>query len=707
MENRSLMRSALLCAAAFGTAPVAAQTMENSEDQPPKAKSWTSSNTIIVTARREAYAIDVASVTRTSVPLMEVPQSIQVLTDTLIKEQELNTLDEALRNISGVIPSLSSELVLANPIVRGFEAQLFTDGLIGYADTAVADPASLIAVERIEVAKGANSALFGGGTGAPVGGLINIVSKTAEPGTKFSVRGRAGSFDTLQIGGDANIQLDDNLSVRLIAEYQDAGDAINVVDIERFYLNGSVRAVLPTDTEIIARFTHSRIEQLEYVGLPASVVDISGVDPFRFSGATDAPPTIVENLSADFSLSQPINDSLTFDFRARRYENDYQEFATTILTSLFPGTGSEFPIISAQLPASVDEWTLDASFTAVFDTGAINHTLLIGGQYDATNYAAASGFNLVPLGVLDFADPNSDLDFGAIPALTNFVNNEYRTTAFYAQDQLSLFDRLHILASIRYSELTLRELLGGNGNRETYREWDPRIGATFDIVDGLAVFAGYAEGSRLSVFFNNPDDVPKPERARNYEAGVKLGLGDIGLSGTLAWFDSKRTNVPTPDPVTFFSSIQTGEQRSEGVELDLIWEPNSNWSLLATYAYIHARVTFDTIIPIGDALPRVPKHAGRFAARYRFTEGVLEGLAVGVGLTAASRAELTLPNSMRSDSYIVFDAQASYVIGPARIGLRIDNILDEQYFMPYQYLAQSVVRPGNPRSAFVTLGFDF
>ncbi|WP_229956413.1 TonB-dependent siderophore receptor [Parasphingorhabdus litoris] len=701
------MRSAPICAAALLSSPLAAQTDPESQNSSAPDQSWTPSNTIVVTGIRQNYAIDVASVTRTPVPLVNVPQSIQVLTDTLIKEQELNTLDEALRNVSGIIPSLSSELVLANPIVRGFEAELFTDGLIGYADTAVADPASLIAVERIEVAKGATSALFGGGTGAPVGGLINIVSKTAEPGTKFSIRGRAGSFDTWQLGGDANLQLDDNLSVRLIAEYQDAEDAIDAVEIERFYVNASVRALLPTDTEIIARFTHSRVEQLEYAGLPASVVDLPGVDPFRFSGATNAPPTVVENLSADFSLSQPLGDNLTFDFRARRYENDFREFATTILTSFFPGTGSEFPIISAQLPAKVDEWTLDSSITAIFDTGPINHTLLVGAQYDATDYEAATGFNLVPLGILDFADPDSDLDFGPIPPLDTFVANDYRTTAFYVQDQISIFDRLHILASVRYSELTLRENLGGNGNRETYKEWDPRIGATLDIVDGLAVFAGYAEGSRLAIFFNNPDIAPKPERARNFEAGIKLGLAELGLSGTLAWFDSKRTNVPTPDPNTFFSSIQTGEQRSEGIELDLIWEPNSNWSFLATYAYTDARVTFDTVIPSGDELPRVPDHAGRFAARYRFIGGTLDGLAIGAGLTAASSAELTLPNSVRSDSYIVFDAQASYDLGPARLGLRIDNIFDEQYFLPYQYLAQSVVRPGNPRSAYLTLNFDF
>lgn len=112
-------------------------------------------------------------------PLNEVSQSIQVLTEQLIEDQELVTLDEALRDVSGVVPSLPSELVLANPVVRGFEAEIFTDGLIGYGDTAVINPGSRWNVERIEVAKGPTSTLFGGGTGSPVGGLIDLVSKTA------------------------------------------------------------------------------------------------------------------------------------------------------------------------------------------------------------------------------------------------------------------------------------------------------------------------------------------------------------------------------------------------------------------------------------------------------------------------------------------------------------------------------------------------
>jgi iron complex outermembrane receptor protein len=117
--------------------------------------------------------------------------------------------------------------------------------------------------------------------------------------------------------------------------------------------------------------------------------------------------------------------------------------------------------------------------------------------------------------------------------------------------------------------------------------------------------------------------------------------------------------------------------------------------------------TRDNAFPIGDGLPRVPGHSGRIAIRYRFLDGGMRGLGVGASVSAASGAELTLPNSYRSDSYVIFDAQASYETGPYRIALSVQNLADDRYFLPYQYLGQAVVRPGAPRSAYLTIGLRF
>jgi len=356
------------------------------------------------------------------------------------------------------------------------------------------------------------------------------------------------------------------------------------------------------------------------------------------------------------------------------------------------------------LPASIDEWTVDGSLTAEFTTGAIEHVVLGGVQWDRADYDAAIGFDLFNVKAFDYADPASDFDFFPVPALSGFNTNRYETLAAYVQDQLTIADRLHVLASLRYSRLGLTEFVGGT-NDEVYHEWDPRVGLTFDVNDGVSLFAGYATGSRLSIFFNGTTS-PVPERSESWEGGVKFALGDTGLSGTIAAFRLDRTNVPTPDPGTFFTSIQTGAQRSEGIEADFIYEPTPAFSLLASYGYSDARVTADTVIPVGSRLPRVPDHRGRIAARYRFLDGGMKGLELGAGLTAASDSVIALPNGAEVDGYVVADAQASYTIDGMRVGLRIDNLFGADYFVPYQYFAQDVVRPGNPRSAFVTLGFS-
>lgn len=695
------LRTLLLTGAALAAAsPALAQ-------DPSARPAWTVEEVIVTGAREDGYTASNAATLRLPVTLRETPQAIQVLTSTLIEEQQLTTLADAARNISGVIPALPSEAVLANPIVRGFESEVFLDGLIAYGDTAVADPSSLSGVERIEVAKGPTSTLFGGGAGAPVGGLINLVSKTPEAERATSLGLRVGSFNTLQASFDANLPVSDRAGLRLTGEVTDSEDAIDRVTVDRVVLTPSFRIDLG-DTRLTLLGAYNRTEQLEYAGLPAAVIGLPGVDPYRFSGATDAPRTEVENRVLTAVLERDFSDSVSGTLQVRRYESEFNEYASFPFLAFFPPTGTQYTIIKGWLPVEIAEWTVDASLTARFTTGPVRHVLLAGAQYDATDYDGAAAFDFSPIGVIDYADPSSDLNFGAPLTIApggTFVN-EYRTQAIYVQDQMSVGERLHVLAGLRWSRLDLTELQGGV-NDVTEDQLDPRLGVTYDLTDAVSVYAGWATGSRLSLFFNGAGTPPKPETSESAELGLKFADAARGLSGTLAWFSQVRENVPTPDPTTPFSSNQTGEQEAEGVELDLIWEPNPQWSVLVTYAYTDAKVSADTnAAQVGDRLPRVPEHAGRVAARYRFT-GALDGLGVGAGLTAASAAEITLPNSARGDSYVVADAQASYDFGAWRIGLSIENLFDESYVIPYQYLAQPVVRPGTPRSAWLSLGYRF
>jgi iron complex outermembrane recepter protein len=688
---------ASVSALAVLAAPAFAQVKE--ADQP---AGWTPD--IVVTGTRDDYRAINADVLRTPVPIQETPQSIQLLTRRLLEDQQVVTLSEALTNVSGVVASLPSEMLLANPIIRGFEAEIFTDGLIGYADTAVSDPGSLWHVERIEVAKGPTSTLYGGGTGAPVGGLINQVTRSANGTSGFAAQLRGGSYSSYAIAGDGRVALSDTLSARVVAEYVDADDYIDTVTQSRFIIVPSLRFAPGEATSITAKLNYSRVAQLEYAGLPAFLVDNAAVKRNRFTGATDAPRSEIENLSIDVDARHKISDSLTANVRVRRYTNDFTEYATSPFLALFRCSGTVCPVLNGILPASVREWTGDASLTATVNTGPVRHVILAGVQHDATNYRAATGFDFFNLFPFDYANPAADFRYSE-PAIGQRVTNRYRTTAAYLQNQMTIAYHVHLLASIRYSRLSIKEIEGGQGNDEVYNELDPRIGVSVDVAEGINLFAGYATGSRLSLFFNDTNVLP--ERSESMEAGLKFALTDIGLTGNIAAFSIERSNVPTPNPNRLGKSIQTGKQKSEGVEVDFIYEPSRAISLLATYAYTDARVTEDTLIPPGAQLPRAPAHRGRIAARYRWLDGALAGLELGGGMTASSGAYMTLPNVARTDGYVIFDAQASFDFGPAKLGLRLDNLLNKKYVLPYQYFAQDVVRPGNPRSALITLSTDF
>lgn len=270
------------------------------------------------------------------------------------------------------------------------------------------------------------------------------------------------------------------------------------------------------------------------------------------------------------------------------------------------------------------------------------------------------------------------------------------------QDEAT-YGRLHLTGGLRYTALKFREVSNiGVANDDTYHRVSPRIGATFDVAPGVALFAGYTTAFRAAFGFVGMT-APRPETSRNVEAGLKLALPKAGLSGTISVFEQVRNNVPTADANNIGFNIQTGRQRAGGVEADIVWEPTPAFSLLATYAHTDAKVTADNAIPIGDLLTRVPKDSGRIAARYRVLNGPAKGLSFGAGVTALSARQMTLPNTLSVPGYALIDAQAAYDLGRFTIRVSGINLGGRRAFDSYQYFGNPLVMPVQPRSAYVTL----
>ncbi len=649
--------------------------------------------------------------TRTRTPVWQIPQSLQVLPQQIIEEQDAQSVADVLRNVPGVVVSRDDELFLTAPIIRGFEARNFYDGQPAFGFTNSADPLSTIQVERVEVIKGPSGALFGGGVGSPLGGIINIVRKRPDPKEFFgSVEVDGGSFGNRGIGADVNAPLveDGQLRFRMQAEMRTEDGFIDDLQSQQTNLFPAVEVDVGEDTTLSVLGFYGERDFVEYPGLPAAAVTFSGFDETQFPGALNPPESHAETYSIQTFIDHAISDSWNLHGSFQYISDEFEENDSFLFGSSLGGLS--FPVFTGQLTNDVEQFTGNLWTTKDFTTGSASHRLLFGVEVDRTEYAGTTTF-LPTGGVLDLLNPVRP-DFTSLPSPVNpGTSADIHSTSYsiYVQDQVTLWEDLHLTGSLRYTRLKLDDrgdaLTEGTESRQN--ELTPRVGVAYDITNQVTLFAGYGEGFEQPLFFTPAvaGETPEPETSKQIEAGVKFDL-DVGLSGSLAVFQVERQNVTVSNPEIPLTQIQSGEQRTRGVEAEFLWQPMPELSLLANVTYQQAEVTKDTTLPVGDRLVRVPQSFGRIAGQYRFLKGDAKGLSLGAGLTASSGAEITLPNSFETDGYAVADARIGYEIGPAKVSVSVENLFDEEYFLPYGFLGNSVA-PGQPRSFLATLRVKF
>jgi iron complex outermembrane receptor protein len=162
-------------------------------------------------------------------------------------------------------------------------------------------------------------------------------------------------------------------------------------------------------------------------------------------------------------------------------------------------------------------------------------------------------------------------------------------------------------------------------------------------------------------------------------------------------------DASTPNP---FDSIPVGEQRSQGVEVDLVWKPARNLQVLAAYAYTDAEITKDNTFAVGNPLKNVPRHTARVWGTYRWRLG--EGhVGVGAGLTHSSDMPGDLANSFTVPGWTVYDAALFYELEKVRIQLNVTNLTDKEYIHRAAFSRNQGVIPGEPLRAILSAAIRF
>lgn len=629
------------------------------------------------------YLVPDATVgSRTDTPIRDLPFSVQVVPQQLLEDRQVQSVNDALRTAVGVTPDNSSQSAFEGFTIRGFSGRdIIRNGLRD--DTNITNRIAIPNIERIEVLRGPAGALFS--QGGP-GGTVNIVTKKPLPFSQYFVQGNIGNFETYAGSVDFTGPLNDSetLLYRFIAGASTTGTFIDFFDRRNYIIAPSLTWQINPDTRINFAGEYTISQQPNDRGLPAAgtvLPNINGQLPRnRFIGEPD--DNLDKNnrysLRLGYTLEHQITPNWEFRnaFRVSRVRSPQN--------SLFPSAllddqrTLERGIFSTSDQVQ-DNYAIDTNVVGIFQTGSITHRLLFGFDYNYDYYAASSQeFLLEPIDIFNPVYGRAQRQFVAEYPREPFIT---RTFGIYLQDQIDLLPQLKLLLGGRFDWVSQKiEFADGSESFQGDNAFSPRVGLVYQPRDDHSLYASYSRSFLQSVGTTFDNSLFEPERGTQYEVGIKSDWLDDRLSTTLALYQITRSNVLTEDPANPNFSIQTGEQRSRGVELIATGEILPGWNIVAGYAYTDAKIIEDNTFEPGNRLNNVPKNAASLWTSYELQTGTLQGLGFGLGIFYVGSLQGDLDNSFQVPSYIRTDAAVFYNRDNFRVGLNFENLFDVGYF---------------------------
>ncbi len=507
---------------------------------------------------------------------------------------------------------------------------------------------------------------------------------------------------------------------RITGEYTHSGSFIDVINTDRFNINPALTFTNNETTTFTLQGKISRWQQPDYQGLPA-VGTVAGnfkVRPKTFIGPQNIPDSHSNSDAIWGTLDHKFNNTWSFNFKARYAQSEFDQKVQTLFGA--DGFQADQPLYdsinlgsrNAELFQHQQELSLSGNAVGKFNVGPTENTVLMGSDFSELNDEGFVDGDLglfgFGVGMVDLIDPEFLADYRQPgPGVNNqLVKNT--TYGGYVQLQSTLYNRFHLLTSLRLGNVTVDFKNTATGVEAQTDELKPlpRVGGVVDVTKDVSLFAGYGEGMRGQPFLNFVD-APKPALSRQIEAGVKVDIASQ-LSGQLAVYQIERSNVAVTDSSDFqFRSIAKGQQRSRGFETDLVWQPTDALSFWGCYAYIDAKFT-DSLagVPKGNSLNLVPENSGRLWANYRFQQAALRGFSIGSGVYLQSQAYLANDNLFKSNGYYSFDAAIAYEAEHFKLATTVKNLTNERYFEAFDYF-DGRVAPVAGTSVYATIALRY
>ena len=657
-----------------------------------------------------SYAARAASIDKTARKLKEIPQSISVVAGALLKDQNTVSLEEALKNVTGLTVQRFDAAGIYNIFnARGFGSDTYQlDGLTVQTD-ANGVYLDLAAFDRVEVMRGA--AGMYSGAGEP-GVTINMARKRALAPFHIDAGLSAGSWKNYRTDLDVTGALTESGRVRgrVVAALQDYDTFMNNVNGGTKMVSGTLEFDLTDKTTLSLGASYQDVRSILSRGLP-SWADGRLIDmPRSTAPVYDWNRQRLETTSYFAELEHRLDNDALFKFALRRQERTNE--AKYVDPSPPARDGTMSALTSSAFARDDTDSTVDLYFSTPWHWAGRTHNLLLGADYretdNQTNYAPYSGlvvrshlFHHTP-----FATPAPLFNLN-----TNVSRAQVRSHGMYTQLRVKPTDALTLIAGGRWSWWHSYST-SNTAQPSTYEangQFTPYAGAVLELTPSLSAYASYSEIFKPQNSLTFGGEQIKPRIGNQVEVGLKGEAMDGRVNYSGALYQLKDENRALSDIAHEGFFIASGKVRSQGFEAEIRGDISREWSLSAGYAYNDTKYLKATASQQGRTFSTfTPRHNLNLWTHYKFPEGAWAGLGLGAGVRAVSSFYSESGTiTVRAPGYSVASMLVAYRFSPRlKLSLNVDNLFDKTYWEKVSYPGRQNFF-GSPRSVTLSLRASF
>ena len=664
-----------------------------------------------ITIEGQYLSINESNSVKTPTPIIDVPQSLSILTAEDITERGITSIGEIIDYTPGVNTS-QGEGHRDSVVFRGVRstADFYIDG----NRDDVQYYRSLYNVDQVEILRGPNALLFGrGGTG----GILNRVSKKAKLDETFTgYKATLNTFGGYGVEIDTNTNMSSTSALRINAMYESLDNHRDFFDGERIGFNPTARFELNDDSVLDMSYEYINHERFIDRGIP--------------TGAEGRPVESLKNVV----FGDPENnyhelEAHVFRVNLAHQFNDYTKANVNVfygdydkVYSNFYASGYNADTNIVELDGYIDETARDnlivsGNLISEFSTGGIGHMVIAGTEiirtnsdqfrlnpvFDSTGNDRETFFTQRPLAFSGFSGINAAGN--QVTTAFTALNDDTRVTldvaSFFVQDEIELSEHLDLVLGARFDRFNI-EVFNAKAvetRSRTDEQVSPRAGLIYKPQENISLYASYSESflprsGEQYTDINGSDNQLDPDTYSNQEIGIKWDFAQ-GLSFTAAVFENEQSSPQVADDNP--ETLDVINSDISGYELQLTGYVNDDWRITANYSHLEGEIV-DRSGPTGRTPRELPENTFSVWSTYQ----VNDVFGVGLGATYQDESFINNGNTAVLPSYTRWDASAYYDISDdLRVQLNIENLTDELYFPNAHATHQATVAA--PLNAMLTV----